>query len=172
MAQSWSFVPDDTYKSPRVLIHMLADVVAKGGNLLLNIGPGPDGRWHDAAYDRLEALGRWMKVNGEAIYGTRALDPFAEGKIRLTQGKDGAVYAIYLADEGEEELPGVLSMSQLQPAPDATLTLLGSGADIGWEAAGTGFIARIPPGTEPPAEHAWVLRISEISDGFLTTPKP
>ena len=57
MAQSWSFVPDDTYKSPRTLIHMLADVVAKGGNLLLNIGPGPDGRWHEAAYDRLEALG-------------------------------------------------------------------------------------------------------------------
>ena len=71
MASSWSYVPNDTYKSPRVLIHMLADVVSKGGNLLLNIGPGPDGAWHDAAYDRLAALGAWMKVNGEAIYGTR-----------------------------------------------------------------------------------------------------
>ena len=101
MAQSWSFVPNDTYKSPRVLIHMLADVVAKGGNLLLNIGPGPDGQWHEAAYDRLEALGAWMRVNEEAIYGTRAVEPFAEGNIRLTQGKDGAVYAVYLAAEGE-----------------------------------------------------------------------
>ena len=72
MAQSWSFVPNDTYKSPRVLIQMLVDVVAKGGNLLLNIGPGPDGAWHDAAYDRLAALGAWMKVNSEAIYATRA----------------------------------------------------------------------------------------------------
>jgi len=164
MAQSWSFVPNDTYKSPRVLIHMLADVVAKGGNLLLNIGPGPDGRWHEAAYDRLEALGGWMRVNGEAIYGTRAIEPFTEGKMRLTQGKDGAVYAIFLADEGETELPKAISMTQLQPAPGATVTLLGSNATIQWEREGTGFVARIPEGTPPPAQHAWVLRISAISE--------
>ena len=172
MAQSWSFVPGDTYKSPRVLIHMLADVVAKGGNLLLNIGPGPDGHWHDAAYDRLEALGNWMRVNGEAIYETRAIKPFAEGRIRLTQGKDGAVYAIYLAEEGETELPRTISMTQIQPAPGATVTLLGSDAAIQWEEAGTGFVARIPEGTGPPAEHAWVLRISAIANSFLTTSKP
>jgi alpha-L-fucosidase len=172
MAQSWSFVPDDSYKSPRVLIHMLADVVAKGGNLLLNIGPGPDGRWHDAAYDRLEALGAWMRVNGEAIYGTRSISPFTEGKIRLTQGRDGEVYGIYLADEGETGLPRAISMGRLQPAPGATVTLLGSDAAIRWEAGDEGFVAWIPEGTPPPAEHAWVLRISEISGGFLTTSKP
>lgn len=164
MAQSWSFVPNDRYKSPRVLIHMLADVVAKGGNLLLNIGPGPDGSWHDAAYDRLEALGGWMQVNGEAIYGTRAIEPFTEGKIRLTQGKDGAVFALFLADEGETELPNAISMTQLQPAPGATVTLLGSSATIQWEREGAGFVARIPEGTPPPAQHAWVLRISAISE--------
>jgi len=162
MAGSWSFVPNDSYKSPRVLIHMLADVVAKGGNLLLNIGPGPDGRWHAAAYDRLEALGEWMRVNGEAIYGSRAIEPFVEGKIRLTQGKDGAVYAIYLAEEGEAELPGAVSMTQLQPAPGAVVTLLGSDAVIDWEPAGTGFVARIPEATAPPAEHAWVFKITGI----------
>ena len=164
MAQSWSFVPNDTYKSPRVLIHMLADVVAKGGNLLLNIGPGPDGSWHEAAYDRLEALGSWMRVNGEAIYGTRAIEPFTEGKIRLTQGKDGAVYAIYLADEGETDLPQAISMTQLQPAPGATVALLGSNATILLEKEGAGFVARIPEGTPAPAQHAWVLRISAISE--------
>ena len=82
---------------------MLVDVVAKGGNLLLNIGPGPDGAWHDAAYDRLAALGAWMKVNGEAIYGTRPIAPYAEGKVRFTRAKDGTVYAIYLPAEGETD---------------------------------------------------------------------
>jgi len=162
MAGSWSFVPDDSYKSPRVLIHMLADVVAKGGNLLLNIGPGPDGLWHDAAYHRLESLGAWMRVNGEAIYGTRAVAPYAEGKVRLTQGKTGAVYVIYLADEGETELPAHLSMTGLQPAAGATLTLLGTGQRLEWESAESGFVARIPAGTRPPAEDAWVVRISEV----------
>jgi alpha-L-fucosidase len=162
MATSWSFVPDDAYKSPRVLIHMLAEVVAKGGNLLLNIGPGPDGRWHDAAYDRLEALGAWMRVNGEAIYGTRAVAPYAEGKVRLTGGKDGPLYVIYLADEGETVLPAYLSMTQIQPAPGATITLLGPALNLEWEAAGTGFVARIPAGIPPPSEHAWVVRISEV----------
>jgi alpha-L-fucosidase len=162
MATSWSYVPDDTYKSPRTLVHMLADVVAKGGNLLLNIGPGPDGRWHDAAYDRLESLGAWMRVNGEAVYGTRAIPPYAEGKIRLTQGKDGAVYAVYLADEGETGLPAYISMTGLQPTEGATLTLLGTGLELKWEAAGRGFVARIPPGTRAPAEDAWVVKISDV----------
>ncbi len=163
MATSWSFVPDDTYKSPRTLIHMLADVVSKGGNLLLNIGPGPDGRWHDEAYRRLEALGDWMQAHGEAIYGSRALAPFAEGKIRLTQGKDGAVYAIYLVEEGEESLPAFFSMNSLLPTSDAKITLLGSGLELGWEPAGSGFVARVPEGTPPPNQEAWVLKISEVA---------
>ena len=162
MAGSWSYVPNDRYKPPRVLIHMLADVVAKGGNLLLNIGPGPDGRWHAEAYDRLESLGAWLEVNGDAIYGTRTVEPYAEGKLRLTRDRSGAVYLIYLADEGETELPAYISMTELSPSRGAEVTLLGSDATIEWERAGSGFVARIPAGTEPPSEHAWVLRISEI----------
>ncbi len=164
MATSWSFVPGDPYKSPRELVRMLADVVAKGGNLLLNIGPGPDGRWHPEAYERLEALGAWMRVNGPAIYGTRAVAPYAEGKMRLTRGKDGAVYAIYLADEGETEFPSAISLSGLQPAPGATVTLLGTEVTLPWEGAGAGFVARVPPGTRGPAPYAWVFRISEVRE--------
>jgi alpha-L-fucosidase len=164
MATSWSYVPHDTYKSPRQLVHMLVDVVAKGGNLLLNIGPGPDGTWDPNAYDRLERLGAWMKVNGEAIYATRAVAPYSEGKIRLTRAKDGAVYAIYLADEGETELPRTLSMMTLSPADGATITLVGPGTRLRWERSGTGFTAHVPSGVKPPARYAWAFRVSAVRE--------
>ncbi len=162
MARSWSYVPNDVYKSPRTLIQMLVDVVAKGGNLLLNIGPGPDGTWHQAAYDRLSALGAWMKVNGEAIYGTRPIAPYRESKLRFTQAKDGAVYAIYLPDTTETTLPRYLTSMAISPAPGATITLVGPGTKLSWEKSGTGFVARIPAGLKPPAAHAWAFRISQV----------
>ncbi|UCG89164.1 MAG: alpha-L-fucosidase, partial [Gemmatimonadota bacterium] len=164
MATSWSFKPDDRYKSPRILVHMLAEVVSKGGNLLLNIGPGPDGRWHDEAYVRLQQLGDWMAINGEAIYGSRPIEPFSEGKIRLTQGKDGSVYAIYLAGEGETRLPGYLSLTQLQPADGAKVSLLGAAGEMGWEEAGTGLVVAVPESLRdsPPGGHAWVFKISAV----------
>ena len=59
----WSWAPNARYKSPREVIHMLVDIVSKGGNLLLNIAPGPDGAWHDQAYQLLEEVGAWMKIN-------------------------------------------------------------------------------------------------------------
>jgi alpha-L-fucosidase len=163
MARSWSFVPNDSYKTPRVLIQMLVDVVAKGGNLLLNIGPGPDGAWHDAAYDRLAALGAWMKQNSEAIYGTRPLAPYAEGKVRFTRAKNGTVYLIYLPAAGESALPRDLAATSVKPAPGATVTLLGSGQTISWESAGTGMVAHVPAGVAVPNADAWVFRVSAIA---------
>ncbi|HEX9885584.1 MAG TPA: alpha-L-fucosidase [Longimicrobiales bacterium] len=163
MATSWSYVPDDPYKTPRELVRTLVDVVSKGGNLLLNIGPGPDGTWHDAAYERMAALGAWLRVNGEAIYGTRAVEPFAEGRVRLTQARDGAVYAIYLPEEGETELPRYLTMTEIAPADGATITLVGTDRALEWERAGGGFVARVPESVDPPAEWAWAFRISEVA---------
>ena len=112
--------------------------------------------------DRLESLGAWLEVNGEAIYGTRAVEPYAEGKLRLTRDRAGAVYLIYLADEGETELPSYISMTELRPSEGAEVTLLGADATIEWERAGSGFVARIPDSVQPPSEHAWVFRISAI----------
>ncbi len=63
MGGSWSYVPDDRYKSVNTLIHNLVDIVAKGGNYLLNVGPGPDGTWHDEAYRKLDSIGAWMSTN-------------------------------------------------------------------------------------------------------------
>jgi alpha-L-fucosidase len=162
MATSWSYVPDDRYKSARQLVHMLADVVAKGGNLLLNIGPGPDGTWHVAAFDRLAALGAWLEINGEAIYGTRAIAPHVEGRLRFTRGKDGSVYAVYLAAEDEARPPAYFSSTQLRPAAGTAVSLLGSDVGLKWAASGTGFVVEIPEDLRAthPGEHAWVLKFS------------
>ena len=100
MGDSWSYVPNDNYKSVKTLIHMLCDVVAKGGNLLLNVGPDADGNLPPQALERMEAIGKWLEKNGYAIYGTRPLYPYCEGNIRYTQSKDGKhQYAITLTDE-------------------------------------------------------------------------
>ncbi len=162
MATSWSYVPGDPYKSPRELVHMLVDVVSKGGNLLLNIGPGPDGTWDPDAYDRLAALGAWMRVNGRAIYGTRAVAPYGEGKVRLTRGPDGAVYALYLADEGEATLPAVVDVPGVHPPEGARVELLGSGASLSWTATGDGVRIRVPAGVTPPSAWAWAFRIESV----------
>jgi alpha-L-fucosidase len=159
MARSWSYVPNDTYKSSHQLIQTLVDVVAKGGNLLLNIGPGPDGTWHDAAYDRLAALGAWMKVNSEAIYATRPIAPYVDGKLRFTRTKDGVVYVIYLPAAGETTMPADVVVTGIKPAPGATITLLGPGRTMTWEPSGAGFVVHTPPGATAPNADAWVLKI-------------
>ena len=161
MATSWSYVPDDPYKSPRALVHMLVDVVAKGGNLLLNVGPGPDGRWHDAAYDRMAALGAWLRINGEGIYGTRATVPWGGGKLRMTRGKDGSIYVFYLADEGEG-LPGTVVVPGVRAPTDAAVTLLGSAAAVTWSPSDDGLVIRVPAGTVAPTSYAWGFRISRV----------
>jgi alpha-L-fucosidase len=101
LGNSWSYVPGDQYKSSRKVIHMLTDIISKNGNLLLNVGPGPDGEWDSLAYDRLESIGKWMKINGEAVYESEA-DPNLprQGKWAFTR-KGTNVYAIYQVAENE-----------------------------------------------------------------------
>ncbi|MEZ4898593.1 MAG: alpha-L-fucosidase, partial [Saprospiraceae bacterium] len=146
MSNSWSFSRNPHYKSTHQLIHLLVDIVAKGGNFLLNIGPSPQGTWDQEAFDRLKGIGDWMQVNQEAIYGTRPIEPYKEGKICFTRKKDqDLVYAIYLADEGEQSPPEFWSMQRLRPRKGSKVRLLETGDELKWQPNGDlGMIVQIP----------------------------
>lgn len=96
---SWGYHRDEaTWKSEETLIRMLINTVASGGNLLLNVGPDGRGRIDDRAQDRLEKIGRWMRLNARSIYGcTKALDEFkAPFGTKLTQSQDGKRLYVHL----------------------------------------------------------------------------
>ena len=161
MGNSWSFNPRDSYKSPRQLIHLLVDIVAKGGNFLLNVGPDPTGEWPEVVYERLEEIGAWMRVNSSAIYGTRPVAPYKAGKVCFTAAADGARYAIYLADD-REQAPAQLRISGLPVGRDEGITLLGSKERLRWRMEGEAVTVDLPEMVRRnmPCDHAWVFRIA------------
>ncbi len=95
MGTSFSFAYEDTYKSLRELVRILAEVVSKGGNLALNVGPQPDGRLPRGAVRCMKELGAWLKQYGEAIYGTRTCDPYFKDNCAFTS-KGDTIYCIHL----------------------------------------------------------------------------
>jgi alpha-L-fucosidase len=93
MNDTWGYRKDDhNWKSTQILIRNLIDCASKGGNYLLNVGPTPEGVFPDASIKRLKEIGDWMKINGQAIYGTAA-SPFKQQLSwgRCTQ-KGGRLY--------------------------------------------------------------------------------
>lgn len=156
---SWSWLPDAQYMSGRTAVQLLVDIVAKGGNLLLNIAPDPEGQWHDEAYLLLNEIGEWMDINKEAIYGTRALPPYKEGKVCISKKGDDTVYIYYMADDGET-LPDQLGMLTYSLPANASICLLGTKTILKWQKEGTGFLINIPEQVRQsnPSKYVWVFK--------------
>lgn len=142
MGDAWGYVPDDRYKSTGTLIHLLIDIVAKGGNFLLDVGPKPDGTFPDEAIQRLTEIGAWMEINKEAIYATQPVAPYKSGQTCFTQKKDGRVYALHLLEESAT-MPLTITIPAVPKQP-RKISLLGYNGPVKWKSVGTGVQITIP----------------------------
>ena len=136
----WAYKYSDTYKSSRTLVHMLIDTVSKGGNLVLDIGPQPNGELPLEAVTVVQGMGAWLKVNGDAIYGTRATDEYESEKVRFTK-KGDSIYALVPLEEGE-----ALSDTLLLPIKQAVhdVTYLGDGEKVPFKSTADGLELALP----------------------------
>ncbi len=110
---SWGYSDyNQKWVSPEQVIRDLTDIVSRGGNYLLNIGPMPDGSIPEKSIEIFKTVGAWMKLNGEAIYGTQAspfVTEFPWGRV-TRKGEDTLYLIVYeMPKEGIIELPRVLS---------------------------------------------------------------
>jgi alpha-L-fucosidase len=175
---SWGYVKHQDYKTAGSIIGDLVDIVSKNGALLLNIGPRPDGTIPEPEEQVLREIGRWLDVNGEAIYGTRPWTTFGEGPTEVSEGqftdterppftsedirfttRDGALYAIAL-DWPQEALVvrSLAAGSALAAGRVADVTLLGSAGTLSWSQNEAGLVIKVPD--QRPCEHAYAFKIT------------
>jgi alpha-L-fucosidase len=172
---SWGYVQNQDYKTVDSIVDDLVDIVSKNGALLLNIGPKPDGTIPEPERKMLQEIGAWLKVNGEAIYGTRPWRVFGEGPTQVVSGpfadtkrkpftsedfrfttKGPTLYAIALAwpDNGKLLVKG---LAKGGAAAVKQVTLLGHGGSLDWKQTDQGLEASLPPAK--PCDYAFALKI-------------
>jgi alpha-L-fucosidase len=175
--KSWCYIQDDEFKTVTSVVHDLVDIVSKNGNLLLNVGPRPDGVIPDPAVDILLGLGEWLQVNGEAIYGTRHWTTFGEGETGIpqafrereqqahtardvrftTKGQD--LYAICLGWPGAScTVKSLGSQGPVTSGSIAQITMLGADQPLAWSQDEEGLQIQTP--SQPPCEHAYTFKIT------------
>jgi alpha-L-fucosidase len=175
---SWGYITKPDYKSAGRILHQLIDVVSKNGNLLLDVGPRPDGTIPDETQKRLRQIGAWMRTNGEAIYESRPADHFGEGP---TQIKAGSYVADHIHDFTAEDIrfttrahafyvhvlgaPSnqvrVASLKRDTPLPGGPLRkaeLLGSPQPLKWEWTPDGLMLHMPE--TRPSDDAVVIKLT------------
>jgi len=137
--------------------------VARGGCLLLNIGPSPEGDFDPDAYDRLQKVGDWMKLNSEAIYETRPIKPYEQGNWAFTARRDGSVYAILLAKDDQDVLPQKVTIPAEILAGRNKVRLLGFGELKSGEVDGGQTTFTIPDAAQGkvPGNYAWVFKLEK-----------
>lgn len=155
MGEAWGYVPNDKYKTVNTLIHLLVDIVAKGGNFLLDIGPKPDGTLPEPALQRLTEIGYWMDINKEAIYETKPIAPYKTDNVCFTKSKNGSTYALALINDN---VPQVVNI-KAPPFLPKKIVLLGSKTSIKWKIVGNDLQVSIPANASD-LKHALVFKMN------------
>jgi alpha-L-fucosidase len=132
LGYAWGYVPNENFKSATKVIHSLIEIVAKGGSLLLGIGPKADGTLQEESVKRLEEIGQWLRSNGDAIYNTRITPNYKEENVYFTQSKTGEkLFALVCLPENQP-LPATVSWKNNIPAKGTKMTLLQTGETVKW----------------------------------------
>jgi alpha-L-fucosidase len=181
--KSWGYIDNDSFKSSAEIVHELVDIVSKNGNLLLSVGPKADGTLPEEAEEIFHRIGRWMDINGEAIYNTRPWKVYGEGPatlaggsfseskvkgmsftpqdIRFTQ-KGDAVYAILLSwPEYEVQIKALGRNATSAPARILSVSLLGNGSKLEWHQGPDALTVKRPG--KKPCDYAYAFKITTSS---------
>ncbi|MGQ1783704.1 MULTISPECIES: alpha-L-fucosidase [unclassified Saccharicrinis] len=172
---SWSYAPDEEYRSANQTIDMLMDIISKNGVLLLNIGPKSDGTIPTEAKKTIKEIGKWLKVNGEAVYATRPWEIYGEGPtvpnekmhgdqveyssedIRFTRSKDNkTLYVTFLGYPNKALVPSLaeLNLSGLKKA-----TLLSSRKKVTYKQSAKGLKFKLPASL-PKDDFAYSIKLT------------
>jgi len=144
LGNDWGWTPRAPYKSARAVVNTLAQITAKGGCMVLGVGPTASGIIEKREVDILRQIGDWLKVNGEAIYSTRTTKHYNDGNIWFNASKDGkTLYAIYALPDGES-LPSTISWTG--NIPKGRVTLLSGGRTLPFTVLGDRVTVTLPRG--------------------------
>lgn len=157
---AWGYVPRDRFKSSRRVIHSLIEIVAKGGSLLLGVGPKPDGTLPEDAITRLKEIGDWLDKNGEAIYNTRSTKHYQEGDIFFTDHKSGGTRYALVRLKDRSPVPASIEWTQNLPKKGTRIRLLQTGQALKWEKTGDGIRVVLPASVQKMAASLPALAFS------------
>jgi alpha-L-fucosidase len=143
LGNNWGFVPNEHYKTSTKVIHDLVEIVAKGGSLLLGIGPKPDGTLDPEAVNLMKQIGGWLDENGKAIYNTRITPVYNDGEVFFTAGKNGNRYAVSRINENSA-VPTVVKWKGNLPQKGTNMILLSANQKVKWKIENGEVVVSIP----------------------------
>jgi len=162
---SWGYVANDKYWSSSYLINRLVDIVSKNGNMMLSINPKSDGTLPDSTLNRLSEIGKWIKINGEAIYATRPAKTYGENgaQIRFTRNKENTVIYIFSTNwPGENALLNIAAYNsiKLESAKILKITMLGNSAKpLKWSQNATALTITMPSTKPLACNYCYVFKV-------------